>query len=165
LPTPRPIGYGRSEVNFFAAAELIRESLPILSRGNHPIVVNIGSILGHRATPRNSEYCASKFALRGLTESLRPELAHLGIDLLLVSPGTTESEFYSHVINAQEKPPWPEQKAAPAVAPAGGARSARAGDHPQHSRLIGSTGWHPGSSMADGTVWLTTFLHRVLAKI
>jgi short-subunit dehydrogenase len=98
------------ELNFFAAAELIRESSPLLSRGNRPIVVNIGSILGHRATPRNSEYCASKFALRGLTESIRPELARLGIDTLLVSPGTTESEFYQHVINPAEKQPWPEHK-------------------------------------------------------
>ena len=102
------------ELNFFAAAELIREAVPLLQHGNRPIVVNIGSILGHRATPRNSEYCASKFALRGLTESLRPELAQLGMDMLLVSPGTTESEFYQHVINAAEKQPWPEQKPVPA---------------------------------------------------
>lgn len=98
------------ELNFFAAAELTRESIAMLQQGNRPIVVNIGSILGHRATPRNSEYCASKFALRGLTESLRPELAQLGIDMLLVSPGTTESEFYQHVVNPSEKQPWPEQK-------------------------------------------------------
>ncbi len=102
------------ELNFFAAAELIREAIPLLQSGSRPMIVNLGSILGHRATPRNSEYCASKFALRGLTESLRPELAHLGIDLLLVSPGTTESEFYQHVVNAAEKPPWPEQKPVPA---------------------------------------------------
>ena len=102
------------ELNFFAAAELIREALPLLQQGRQPIVVNIGSILGHRATPRNSEYCASKFALRGLTESLRAELAQLGIDMLLVSPGSTESEFYEHVINPTEKQPWPEQNAVPA---------------------------------------------------
>jgi short-subunit dehydrogenase len=102
------------ELNFFAAVELIREALPLLQQGRQPIVVNIGSILGHRATPRNSEYCASKFALRGLTESLRPELAQLGIDTLLVSPGTTESDFYQHVINPKEKQPWPEQKPVPA---------------------------------------------------
>ncbi|MEX2141826.1 MAG: SDR family NAD(P)-dependent oxidoreductase [Pirellulales bacterium] len=98
------------ELNFFTAAELIREAVPLLQRGNRPIVVNIGSILGHCATPRNSEYCASKFALRGLTESLRPELAKLGIDTLLVSPGTTESDFYQHVLNPAEKPPWRQQK-------------------------------------------------------
>ncbi len=102
------------DLNFFAAAELIREAVPLLQRGSRPMIVNVGSILGHRATPRNSEYCASKFALRGLTESLRPEFAHLGIDLLLVSPGTTESEFYQHVVNPSEKPPWPEHKPVPA---------------------------------------------------
>jgi short-subunit dehydrogenase len=98
------------ELNFFAAAELIREALPLLKQGNRPIVVNIGSILGHRATPRNSEYCASKFALRGLSESLRPELSRSGVEVLLVSPGTTESEFYEHALNAAEKPPWPQQE-------------------------------------------------------
>ncbi len=102
------------ELNFFAAAELIREAAPLLKAGNRPIIVNVGAILGHRATPRNSEYCASKFALRGLTESIRPELAQLGIDVLLVSPGTTESQFYEHVLNPGEKQPWPEQRAIPA---------------------------------------------------
>jgi short-subunit dehydrogenase len=102
------------ELNFFAAAELIREALPLLKQGQHSIVVNIGSMLGHRATPRNSEYCASKFALRGLTESLRPELAKLGIDSLLVSPGTTKSDFYEHVIDPHETTPWPAQKKVPA---------------------------------------------------
>src|SRR5207245_1323382 len=37
------------EVNFFAAAEMIRASLPLLKLGKRPIVVNVGSILGHRA--------------------------------------------------------------------------------------------------------------------
>ena len=104
------------ELNFFAADELIREAVPLLQRGNRPIVVNIGSILGHRATPRNSEYCASKFALRGLSESLRPELGQLGIDLLLVSPGATESEFHQHTLNPTEKAPWPDQPAVRAEA-------------------------------------------------
>ena len=104
------------ELNFFAAAELIREAVPLLQRGNRPIVVNIGSILGQRATPRNSEYCASKFALRGLSESLRPELATLGIDMLLVSPGATESEFHNNLVDPTEKAPWPNQPAVRAEA-------------------------------------------------
>jgi short-subunit dehydrogenase len=82
------------EVNFFAAAEFTREALPHLVRGNRPIVVNIGSVLGHRAVPAKSEYCASKFALHGLSDALRAELAPQGIDVLLVSPSTTESEFF-----------------------------------------------------------------------
>jgi len=82
------------EVNFFAPAEFTREALPLLTAGQRPIVVNVGSVLGHRAVPSKSEYCASKFALRGLSDALRIELAQVGIDVLLVSPSTTQSEFF-----------------------------------------------------------------------
>ncbi|MDZ4820448.1 MAG: SDR family NAD(P)-dependent oxidoreductase [Planctomycetota bacterium] len=101
---------GIFETNFFAVAELTREALPLLMRGSNPVIVNVGSILGHRATPRNSEYCASKFALRGWTESIRAELAKSGIDVLMVSPGTTETEFFQSAENPNEKVPWPEQR-------------------------------------------------------
>jgi short-subunit dehydrogenase len=97
------------EVNFFAAAEMIRTALPILRQGNRPIVVNVGSILGHRGIPHSSEYCASKFALRGLTESIRTEFAPLGVDVLLVSPGTTQTDFFQHALE-NKRVPWPEQK-------------------------------------------------------
>jgi short-subunit dehydrogenase len=82
------------EVNLFAPAEFIREALPQLRAGHTPIVVNVGSVLGHRAVPGKSEYCASKFALHGLSDSLRIELGREGIDVLLVSPSTTQSEFF-----------------------------------------------------------------------
>jgi short-subunit dehydrogenase len=104
------------EVNFFAAAELIREALPQLKQGARPIVVNIGSILGHFATPRSSEYCATKFALRGFTDALRAEFAAMGIDVLLVSPGTTESEFFEHVVEETSAPRWAKQRGIPAEA-------------------------------------------------
>jgi short-subunit dehydrogenase len=102
------------ELNFFAAAELIRITLPVLKKGNHPIVVNMGSILGHRAIPYNSEYCASKFALRGLSESLRAELSKHGIDLLVVSPGTTDTEFFHHALERREALPWTARSGASA---------------------------------------------------
>ena len=98
------------EVNFFSAAELIREALPLLKQGNRPIVVNVGSILGHFAVPRNSEYCATKFALRGFSDSLRAEFSTLGIDVLLVSPGTTQTEFFEHVVERTGETLWPEQQ-------------------------------------------------------
>ncbi len=82
------------EVNLFAPAQFMREALRLLKAGNRPIVVNIGSVLGHRAMPGKSEYCASKFALHGLSDALRIELAKTGIDVLLVSPSTTASEFF-----------------------------------------------------------------------
>ena len=47
------------EVNFFAAAELTRLAIPLLSKGNQSLVVNIGTILGHRGIPHNREYSQS----------------------------------------------------------------------------------------------------------
>jgi short-subunit dehydrogenase len=93
---------GVFELNFFAAVELIRSTLPLLRAGRTSVIVNIGSVLGHRAVPRKSEYCASKFALHGFSDSLRAELAPEGIGVLLVSPSTTRTEFFDRLLEGAE---------------------------------------------------------------
>jgi short-subunit dehydrogenase len=76
------------EINFFAPVELIRLCLPHLATSKHrPAVVNVASICGRRGIPSFPEHCASKFALVGLTEALRGELARFDIDVNLVIPG------------------------------------------------------------------------------
>jgi short-subunit dehydrogenase len=89
------------EVNFFAAVETIRIALPLLRSGRNPLIVNVASILGHRGIPHYTEYCASKFALVGFSEALRAEVAGPGIDVLVVSPGTTRSEFFNSLAAEQ----------------------------------------------------------------
>lgn len=101
------------EVNFFAIADMIRESLPTLKKGNQPIIANMSSVLGHRAAPLKSEYCASKFALHGFSDSIRAELSRNGIDLLLVSPSTTDSEFFDHAIEDNTSTNWKNRGAMP----------------------------------------------------
>lgn len=101
------------EVNFFAAAELTRLALPLLKLGQRPIVVNVDSVLAHRAVPGCSEYCASKFALRGLSESLRAELAPSGVEVLCASPARTDTEFFQSVINPHQTG-WPGIRGMPA---------------------------------------------------
>jgi short-subunit dehydrogenase len=91
------------EVNFFAPAELIRKAIPILVNGTEPAVVNIASMCGRRAIPAWSEYSASKYALCGLTEALRGELARFDIDILLIVPGLTKSEFSQHFLRCEGK--------------------------------------------------------------
>lgn len=94
------------EVNFFAPLELTRLAIPELRQGSKPILVNVASVLGHRAVPKKSEYCASKFALHGFSDSLRSELAPEHIDVLIVSPSTTETEFFDVAIGDKRKLPW-----------------------------------------------------------
>ncbi len=91
------------EVNFFAPAELIRKAIPILTNGVEPAIVNVASMCGRRAMPAWSEYSASKYALCGLTEALRGELARFDIDILLMVPGLTTSEFSQHFLRSEGK--------------------------------------------------------------
>ena len=98
------------EVNFFALVEMTRLALPLLKQGRQPIIVNVSSILGRRGTPYSSEYSASKFAVHGFSEALRAELCQHAIDVLVVSPGTTETEFFDQVIERTADPNWPEHK-------------------------------------------------------
>jgi len=93
------------EIDFFAPVELTRLCLPLLERGIRPAILNIGSVLSHRAVPNKSEYCAAKFAMRGWGESLRVELARKKIEVLMLSPSTTRSEFLESLVetNVDEK--------------------------------------------------------------
>lgn len=98
------------EVNFFALVEMTRIAIPYLKQGRQPMIVNVSSILGRRGVPHNSEYCASKFAVHGFSEAIRTELSAEGIDVLVVSPGTTETEFFDRVLDRTSEPGWPQHR-------------------------------------------------------
>lgn len=111
------------EVNFFAPAELTRVFLPLLRAGDQPMLVNLGSVLGQRAVPNKSEYCASKFALHGLSDALRAELAPWGIDVLHACPSTTRTEFFERVLTDDPAHrPMPHQRVRGVMTPAAVAR-------------------------------------------
>lgn len=86
------------EVNFFGLTETTRVFLPMLKKGNKPAIVNISSIAGKRGIPARSEYSASKFAVQGFSEALRAELAKDGVDVLVVCPGLTQTNFSANMI-------------------------------------------------------------------
>jgi short-subunit dehydrogenase len=86
------------EVNLFGTTETTRVCLPELRKGTTPAIVNISSVLGKRGVPARSEYCASKFAIQGFSEALRAELAKDGIDVLVVNPGLTQTNFSKNML-------------------------------------------------------------------
>src|SRR5437879_12609985 len=88
------------EVNFCAAVDMIRAAIPALTLGNQPAIVNIASMCGRRGMPAWPEYSASKFALCGLTEALRGEMARFDIDVLLILPGLTRSALSRHLLRS-----------------------------------------------------------------
>jgi len=86
------------EVNFFGLTETTRLFLPLLKQGQKPAIVNISSVIGKRALPNTSEYCASKFAVQGFSEALRAELSKDDVDVLVVCPGRTRTQFVDNLL-------------------------------------------------------------------
>jgi short-subunit dehydrogenase len=91
------------EVNFFGLTETTRACLPLLRQSPDPVIVNISSIAGKRAIPARSEYSASKFAVQGFSEAIRSELAKDGIDVLVVCPGLTQTNFSHNMLEQKAK--------------------------------------------------------------
>jgi NAD(P)-dependent dehydrogenase (short-subunit alcohol dehydrogenase family) len=75
------------DVNFWGVVHGTRAYLPILLEQNSGVIVNVSSVFGLIGWPTQSAYCASKFAVRGYTESLRHELRESGVDAVTVHPG------------------------------------------------------------------------------
>lgn len=100
-------------VNFTAVAELTRLAIPLLREGDKAAIMNVGSILAYRGIPHNSEYCASKAALRAWSEALRAELAPDSVNVLLVTPGTTDTAFFEHLLEKQNDLPWDKPQGMP----------------------------------------------------
>jgi short-subunit dehydrogenase len=86
------------ELNFFGALRCIQAVLPHMQRQHRGQIVNVGSILSVIAVSRNSVYCASKFALRALSDALRLELRDAGIEVILIMPSYTDTPFFEHMV-------------------------------------------------------------------
>ena len=75
------------EINFHGVVNGTRAFLPILVEQNSGVIVNTSSVFGLLGMPTQSAYCASKFAVRGFTDSLRQELRGTGVYAVNVHPG------------------------------------------------------------------------------
>ena len=84
------------ETNVLGVHHAIRAVLPHMRRQGAGHIVNVGSIVGKRSWPYHGAYAASKFALTGLTQALRGELAGSGVSATLVLPASTDTEFFAN---------------------------------------------------------------------
>lgn len=81
------------DVNFFGTLNVIRHALPFMRRQGSGHIFNLSSMAGFTGFPGSGIYCASKFAVAGLSESLRDELADFGIRVTCVKPGNFRTDF------------------------------------------------------------------------
>jgi NAD(P)-dependent dehydrogenase (short-subunit alcohol dehydrogenase family) len=81
------------EVNVFGLARMTQLVLPQMRAQRDGYIVNISSMGGKIWEPLGSWYHASKFAVEGLSDSLRVEVAEFGIKVVIIEPGTIRSEW------------------------------------------------------------------------
>ncbi len=81
------------EINVFALARLTQLALPHMRAQRSGYVINISSMGGKFGEPLGSWYHATKFAVEGLSDSLRPELAPFGIHVVVIEPGAIRTEW------------------------------------------------------------------------
>jgi short-subunit dehydrogenase len=85
-------------VNFQAVVTMTRALLPVLTANPGSHLVALSSIFGILAPPGQTAYCASKFAVRGFLESLRGELAPMGVGVTCVHPGGVRTNIARNAI-------------------------------------------------------------------
>lgn len=90
------------ETNVFGMIDLTQQLLPDL-RDSQGRIVMISSIAGKVSRPLNSIYAASKFAMEAISDSLRREVAHMGVSVSVVEPAYVKSEIFGKVKETKTK--------------------------------------------------------------
>lgn len=86
------------DTNFFGTHELTRLVIPVMRRQGFGRIIQNSSVLGFAAMKYRGAYNASKFALEGLTDTLRLELRGSGVEVSLIEPGPIESRFRDNAL-------------------------------------------------------------------
>ncbi|HEX6790883.1 MAG TPA: SDR family NAD(P)-dependent oxidoreductase, partial [Candidatus Krumholzibacteria bacterium] len=81
------------DTNLKGLLNVSREVMPHMVARNAGHVINIGSVAGYITYPRGNVYCATKFAVRGLTESMNIDMHGTKVRVSSVDPGAAETEF------------------------------------------------------------------------
>jgi NAD(P)-dependent dehydrogenase (short-subunit alcohol dehydrogenase family) len=81
------------DINLGGVINGVRAFLPILRSQDSGVIVNTSSVFGLVGMPLQSAYCASKFAVRGFTDSLRQELRGTGVSAVTVHPGGVKTNI------------------------------------------------------------------------
>ena len=90
------------ETNFFSIIRLIHKIAPIMRKQGSGDIVNISSVAGRIGFPVSPAYISSKFALEGLSESLRFELMPFGVNVIIIEPGVIKTNFFNSMKIAEK---------------------------------------------------------------
>ncbi|MCW8407540.1 SDR family NAD(P)-dependent oxidoreductase [Legionella sp. PATHC035] len=87
------------ETNVFGLVELTNLAIPVMRQQGYGRIINLSSILGVISMPFRGAYNASKYAVEGISDTLRLELKSSGIDVITIEPGPIESHFRDNSVD------------------------------------------------------------------
>lgn len=123
------------DTNVFGLHELTRLVLPHMRRQGSGRIVNVASVAGHISVPLMGTYCATKFALRAMTQALDAEVRQFGVRALLVEPGFIRTSFGQRTV-VETKALVPDPGSSPYARFYARWARRRAGDHGAHPRVV-----------------------------
>jgi len=119
------------ETNFFSIIRLIHRVAPIMRKQGSGDIVNISSVAGRIGFPVSPAYISSKFALEGLSESLRFELMPFGVNVIIIEPGVIKTNFFNSMKLAKKSNQDSEYKEITEKVISGVKMMAEMGTHPK----------------------------------
>lgn len=81
------------DTNLKGLLRITKAVLPLMVRAHKGHIINIGSVAGKEAYAKGNVYCATKYAVDGLTKAMRYDLYTYGIRVTQIAPGAVETEF------------------------------------------------------------------------
>ena len=101
-------------VNVMGVLNGMKIVLEDMTKRNSGTIINISSVAGFKPFPNHAAYCASKYGVSALSETIREEVANTNVRVMVVEPGAAEIELLSHTTdndiingyNQWEENPW-----------------------------------------------------------
>lgn len=149
-------------VNLWGYIYTIKALLPHFLERQQGNIINVGSFGGKVPLPKMTAYCTSKFAVAGLTETLRIELEPQGINVSGIHPSVTNSDFMERAIFKEDNP---QAEANRRQAMSKMLNSPLASKSEDVAEAIWDAVKHPQAEVIVGSAKVPTFLHRLFPGI
>ena len=91
------------DLNVVGTIRVAKAVLPKMRAQKSGLIIQLSSVVGRIAVPGFGVYNASKWAVEGISEALRYELAPLGIDVVIVEPGPFATKFFENIVPAKNE--------------------------------------------------------------
>ncbi|MEZ6090273.1 MAG: SDR family oxidoreductase [Pirellulaceae bacterium] len=89
------------DVNIKGVLYGIAAAMPYMMKQQSGHIINVSSVAGHKVTPAGSVYCATKHAVRAISEGLRTEVKPYNMRTTIISPGAVDTELPSHITHEE----------------------------------------------------------------